>query len=74
MRAFVEGVYGGELHAKRIASLAGATLGVMHAASLAVALIGQALAQVLSDGAACKVPDYIRDAIVHACQAVPTQP
>ena len=45
MRAFVEGVYGGELHAKRIASLAGATLGVMHAASLAVALIGQALAQ-----------------------------
>lgn len=35
---------------------------------------GQALAQVLSDGAACKVPDYIRDAIVHACQAAPAQP
>jgi putative ATP-dependent endonuclease of OLD family len=35
---------------------------------------GQALAQVLSDGAACNVPDYIRDAIVHACQAAPVQP
>lgn len=32
---------------------------------------GQALAQVLSDGAACTVPDYIRDAILHACQVVP---
>jgi len=45
VRAFVGGVYGGDLHAKRIASLAGATLGVMQAASLAVAMIGQALAQ-----------------------------
>ncbi len=45
VRSFVGGVYGGDLHAKRIDSLAGATLGVMHAASLAVALIGQALAQ-----------------------------
>lgn len=35
---------------------------------------GQALAQVLSDGAACKVPVYIRDAIAHACQAAPAQP
>lgn len=35
---------------------------------------GQALAQVLSDGAACKVPDYIRDAIVHACQTAQAQP
>lgn len=35
---------------------------------------GQALAQVLSDGAVCQVPDYIRDAIVHACQVPPTQP
>ena len=45
VRAFVGGVYGDGLHAKRIASLAGATLGVMRAASLAVAMIGQALAQ-----------------------------
>jgi Transposase DDE domain len=44
VRRFIEGVYGGELHAKRIESLAGATLGVMASASLAVALIGQALA------------------------------
>lgn len=35
---------------------------------------GQALAQVLSDGAVCKVPDYIRDAIAHACQLAPAQP
>ncbi len=41
----MSGVSGADLHAERIASLAGATLGVMHAASLAVAMIGQALAQ-----------------------------
>jgi putative ATP-dependent endonuclease of the OLD family len=29
---------------------------------------GQALAQVFADGAACVVPDYIRDAIAHTCQ------
>lgn len=34
---------------------------------------GQAMAQVISEGAACTVPDYIRDAIVHACQAEPTK-
>jgi hypothetical protein len=45
IRGFIEGVYGHDLHAKRIASLAGATLGVMTSASLAVAMIGQALAQ-----------------------------
>ncbi len=45
VRSFVSEVYGAELHAKRIASLTGATLGVMQAASLAVAMIGQALAQ-----------------------------
>jgi hypothetical protein len=43
--SFVTGVYGTDLYAKRVASLAGASLGVMHAASLAVAMIGQALAQ-----------------------------
>jgi hypothetical protein len=45
VRLYLGGLYGADLHAKRIASLAGATLGVMQAASLAVALIGQALAQ-----------------------------
>jgi len=43
--AFIGEVYGRDLHTKRIKSLAGATLGVMTAASLAVALIGHALAQ-----------------------------
>ena len=45
VRAFIIGVYGHDLHAKRVDALAGATLGVMTGASLAVALIGQALAQ-----------------------------
>ena len=42
--AFVGGLYGVDLHAKRVESLAVATLGVMQSASLAVAMIGQALA------------------------------
>src|SRR6185312_15772431 len=45
VRSFVGGVYGADLHAKRIDSLADATLGVMQSASLAVAMIGHALAQ-----------------------------
>lgn len=45
VRAFIGDVYGHDLHAKRVAALAGATLGVMTSASLAVAMIGQALAQ-----------------------------
>jgi hypothetical protein len=45
VRSFVGEVFGGDLHAKRIDSLANATLGVMQSASLAVAMIGQALAQ-----------------------------
>jgi len=45
IRSFVGGVYGADLHAKRVDALAGATLGVMQSASLAVAMIGQALAQ-----------------------------
>lgn len=45
VRAFLGAVYGADLHAKRINSLAGAALGVMQSASLAVAMIGQALAQ-----------------------------
>jgi len=45
VRGFIGGLYGPDLHSKRIDSLAGATLGVMTGASLAVSLIGQALAQ-----------------------------
>jgi len=45
VRGFLGGLYGPDLHAKRVDALAGATLGVMTGASLAVAVIGQALAQ-----------------------------
>ena len=45
IRGFIGGVYGSDLHAKRIDGLANATLGVMTGASLAVSMIGQALAQ-----------------------------
>jgi hypothetical protein len=45
IRAFIDSLYGRDLHAKRVDSLAAATLGVMTVASLAVAMIGQALAQ-----------------------------
>src|SRR5215203_1913888 len=45
IRGFIGGLYGSDLHAKRVDALAGATLGVMTGASLAVAMIGQALAQ-----------------------------
>lgn len=34
---------------------------------------GQALAQAFAEGAACVVPDYIRKAIAHACQAEGTE-
>jgi len=45
VQAFIAALYEGELHTKRVTALAGATLGVMASASLAVAVIGQALAQ-----------------------------
>src|ERR1700752_5090581 len=45
LQAFIDEQAGHDLHAKRVASLAGATLGGMTSASLAVAMIGQALAQ-----------------------------
>src|ERR1700733_1637676 len=45
VRAFIDGLYKNDLHAKRVDALAGATLGVIANALLAVAVIGQALAQ-----------------------------
>jgi hypothetical protein len=45
IQAFIDTVYRQDPHAKRVASLAGATPGVMASASLAVAMIGQGLAQ-----------------------------
>ena len=45
VRAFIGELCGHDLHAKRVVALSGTTLGVMASASLAVATIGQALAQ-----------------------------
>jgi len=42
---YLGGVFAGELHAKRVMSLANGALGVMTGASLAVSIIGQSLAQ-----------------------------
>jgi hypothetical protein len=42
---FLNGVFAGDLHAKRVMSLANGTLGVMTGASLAVSIIGKSLAQ-----------------------------
>jgi hypothetical protein len=44
VQRFLKSLFGDCLHAKRIVSLAGATLGAIHTASMAVALIGQGLA------------------------------
>ncbi len=44
VHAFLEGLFGEDLHAKRVLSLSLATLGVIHSASLSVYAIGQALA------------------------------
>jgi hypothetical protein len=41
---FLDGLFDGDLHAKRVLSLANATLGVIRTASLAVNTIGQGLA------------------------------
>lgn len=38
---FVKGLFGDDVHAKRILSLAGATTGAIEACSLAVTLIGR---------------------------------
>ena len=44
VHTFLSGLFGEDLHAKRVLSLALATLGVIHAASLSVYAIGQAMA------------------------------
>ena len=44
---FITGLYAGDLHAKRVLSLANATLGVLTSASLAVHAVGQGMAQAL---------------------------
>ena len=42
---FITRLYDGDLHAKRVLSLANGTLGVLSSASLAVHAVGQGLAQ-----------------------------
>ena len=44
---FIASLYGGDLHAKRVLSLANATLGVLTSASLAIHAVGRGLAQAL---------------------------
>jgi hypothetical protein len=44
VHGFLDGLFDGDLHAKRVLSLADATLGVIKTASLAVNTIGQGLA------------------------------
>ena len=44
IRRFLDGVFEEDIHAKRILSLANATLGVMASGSLAIHAIGQGLA------------------------------
>ncbi len=48
VRAYLAALFGEDLHAKRVQSLAGATLGCIQSASLAISMIGQGLA--LADG------------------------
>lgn len=45
VRGFIGGLYGPDLHAKQVDALAGATSGVMTGVSLAMAMVGRALAQ-----------------------------
>jgi hypothetical protein len=50
VRCFLESLFNGDLHAKRVLSLANATLGVVTTASLAVDTIGQGLARLRGFG------------------------
>ena len=60
IRAFIDGLYDRDLHAKRVDSLAAATLGVMTGASLAVAMIGQSLAQCVFRRSRPVIPERCR--------------
>jgi len=45
VRKYLDGIFAGDVHAKRVMSLANSAIGVMTGASLAVSIIGQSLAQ-----------------------------
>ena len=51
-------LFGSDLHAKRVSSLAHGVLGVMTSASLAVSVIGQALAQARGKAAKHAIKSY----------------
>src|SRR3954462_9770351 len=59
IRSFLDSVLDEDIHTKRIASLANATLGVMTGASLGVAVIGKSLAQALLPKHAVKQVDRL---------------
>ena len=59
VRSFLDSVLDEDIHTKRIASLANATLGVMTGASLGVAVIGKSLAQALLPKHAVKQVDRL---------------
>jgi hypothetical protein len=59
VRSFLDSVLDENIHTKRIASLANATLGVMTGASLGVAVIGKSLAQALLPKHAVKQVDRL---------------
>ena len=46
VRAFIENIFNGDLHALRVLSLSNGVVGVLHAAALAIHAIGQAYAKV----------------------------
>src|SRR4051795_2011061 len=59
VRNFLDSVLDEDIHTKRIASLANATLGVMMGASLGVVVIGKSLAQALLPKHAVKQVDRL---------------
>src|SRR3954465_10295454 len=59
VRSFLDSVLDEDIHTKRIASLANATLGVMTVTSLGVAVIGKSLAQALLPKHAVKQVDRL---------------
>src|SRR3954465_10013391 len=59
VRSFLDSVLDEDIHTKRIASLANATLGVMTGASLGVVVIGKSLAQALLPKHAVKQVDRL---------------
>jgi hypothetical protein len=70
IRAFLESLFKGDVHAKRIYSMANATLGVMTSTSLAIHAIGQGLAQawgLVTKHAVKQVDRLLSNPSLHLC-------